>query len=123
MGSTHARALLVFHHIRSPRKKAAIAEYAKDQGLNGICKVGYPGVLAFEGEERPVRDYIRQIKVAHPLVWTCELSCNSQDTGSQMAASQPSEHAHRAVGGSLSNVLSNGQATRHIDGGENERRW
>lgn len=63
MTGSNARALLTFHHILSSRKKTIIQKSAKELGLVGICKVGYPGVLAVEGGEQPVRQYVREIKV------------------------------------------------------------
>lgn len=59
----HSRALLTFHHILSSRKKDAIRSVAKDLDIVGICKVGYPGILAVEGEDIHVKRYVREIKV------------------------------------------------------------
>lgn len=60
----HSRALLTFHHILSTKKKDAIRSVAKDLDIVGIlCKVGYPGILAVEGENIHVKRYVREIKV------------------------------------------------------------
>lgn len=57
----HSRALLTFHHILSTKKKDAIRSVAKDLDIVGI--VGYPGILAVEGENIHVKRYVREIKV------------------------------------------------------------
>ena len=59
----NARLLLTFHHILSEKKKAFIRKEARELGLFGICKVGYPGVLAVEGKEESVSTYLHGIKV------------------------------------------------------------
>lgn len=61
--TTYCRALLTFHHILSTRKKEIIKDSARKLNLVGVCKVGYPGVLAVEGSELQVKQYIREIKV------------------------------------------------------------
>lgn len=60
----NARILLTFHHILSEKKKAVIRKDARELGLIGICKVGYPGVLAVEGKDEHVAQYVRGIKVS-----------------------------------------------------------
>ncbi|KAI5119091.1 hypothetical protein M0805_004863 [Coniferiporia weirii] len=59
---SNARALLTFHHILSSKKKRVIWQSSRDLRLAGICKVGYPGVLAVEGSEESVGRYVREIK-------------------------------------------------------------
>lgn len=59
----NARALLTFHHIILSEKRRIIKQSAKENGLHGICKIGYPGVLAVEGHEEKVAAYVREIKV------------------------------------------------------------
>lgn len=61
--SLNSRALLTFHHIFSSKKKEIIRKAAKEISIYGICKIGYPGVLAVEGEEGNIKRYIREIKV------------------------------------------------------------
>lgn len=65
----NARILLTFHHILSKKKKAVITSEARKLGLVGICKVGYPGVLAVEGKEVQVLNYVREIKVLAWVYW------------------------------------------------------
>lgn len=68
----NARALLTFHHIISTRKKRTIRKAALDLEVYGICKVGYPGILAVEGTEEKVGKYVREIKVCsnlHLFIW------------------------------------------------------
>lgn len=69
----NARLLLTFHHILSDKKKAYIRKEARELGLHGVCKVGYPGVLAVEGREENVSTYAHGIK---SLRWA---SCNLAD--------------------------------------------
>lgn len=59
----NARLLLTFHHILSEKKKAFIRKEARELGLHGVCKIGYPGVLAVEGREENVCTYAQGIKV------------------------------------------------------------
>lgn len=74
----YSRALLTFHHILSSRKKDAIRSVAKDMDIVGICKVGYPGILAIEGEDFCVKRYIREIKVCrvYPEHVIRQLNCS-----------------------------------------------
>ncbi|PAV23307.1 alpha beta-hydrolase [Pyrrhoderma noxium] len=54
-----------------------IKQSAKENGLHGICKIGYPGVLAVEGHEEKVAAYVREIK---SLRWaSCTLENLSTD--------------------------------------------
>ena len=59
----NARILFVFHHILSEKKKVIIRKDARELGLIGICKTGYPGVLAVEGKKERIARYGRVIKV------------------------------------------------------------
>ena len=61
--SLNSRALLTFHHILSSKKKEVIRKVAKETNIYGICKIGYPSVLAVEGEEGNIKRYVREIKV------------------------------------------------------------
>jgi len=60
---TLTRALMTFHHIRSPRKKRFIAEQTSLHSLRGVCKVGHPGVLVLVGERQECEAVVRAIKV------------------------------------------------------------
>ena len=64
MTARYSRALFTFHHILARSKKKSIMENSKDLHLSGICKVGYPGLLAVEGEGQTVKDFIKLIKVS-----------------------------------------------------------
>jgi hypothetical protein len=61
----HRRALLFFHHILSQKKRSFIRASARDLRVSGICKVGHPGVLVVQGDERAVAAYVRGIKACH----------------------------------------------------------
>lgn len=45
MPSGAARALMVFHHIRSAKKIRTLHAWSAELDLHGIVKVGYPGLL------------------------------------------------------------------------------
>ncbi|GJE86616.1 hypothetical protein PsYK624_026960 [Phanerochaete sordida] len=72
----NARLLFTFHHILSEKKKTFIRKEARELGLYGICKIGYPGVLAVEGTEESVSTYAHGIK---SLRWaSCTLADHSK---------------------------------------------
>lgn len=56
------RRLLWFHHIKSPKKKRSIVEWARELGLQGMAKPGYPGILFVEGEESNCAEYVHRLK-------------------------------------------------------------
>ena len=43
--------LLWFHHIKSQTKRRDIVDWARELGLRGFCKPGYPGIIVCEGEQ------------------------------------------------------------------------
>ena len=59
----NARILFIFHHILSEKKKFTIRKDARELDLIGICKTGYPGVLAVEGKKERIAGYGRIVKV------------------------------------------------------------
>ncbi|KZP00407.1 hypothetical protein CALVIDRAFT_560386 [Calocera viscosa TUFC12733] len=71
------RALMTFHHIRSPRKKRFITEYTTLYSLRGVCKVGHPGVLVLVGDKEGCEAVVRAVK---KLTWaSCHLRKISSD--------------------------------------------
>ncbi|WFD08595.1 hypothetical protein MVES1_003971 [Malassezia vespertilionis] len=69
------RAVMTFHHILSARKITQLHAWSGELGLQGIIKVGYPGLLLLA--DRPERaashvaEYVRRVK---RMRWqTCEL--------------------------------------------------
>jgi hypothetical protein len=60
----YRRALIHFHHIRSPKKRAFIRSEARRASLSGIYKIGNPGFLVVQGENHAVTKYIGDIKVS-----------------------------------------------------------
>eukprot|EP01138_Halocafeteria_seosinensis_P007743 gb/GECG01007911.1/.p1 GENE.gb/GECG01007911.1/~~gb/GECG01007911.1/.p1 ORF type:complete len:226 (+),score=45.67 gb/GECG01007911.1/:1-678(+) len=56
------RRLLWFHHIKSPKKKRSITEWAAELKLQGMCKPGYPGILFIEGDESHCEEYVHRLK-------------------------------------------------------------
>lgn len=68
------RALLLFHHIRMPKKIAAFHKWSEELELQGILKIGYPGLCLITDRttrQSLVPEFIRRVK---RLSWyTCEL--------------------------------------------------
>ncbi|KAH8117606.1 hypothetical protein DFH11DRAFT_1031937 [Phellopilus nigrolimitatus] len=88
----NSRALLTFHHILSSQKKRIIRHSARELNLTGICKIGYPGVLAVEGREAQVGRYVREIK---SLRWAsctlADLTTGLSDADMQMSKAVSAE--------------------------------
>ncbi|KZV98913.1 hypothetical protein EXIGLDRAFT_726804 [Exidia glandulosa HHB12029] len=61
--SGHRRALLFFHHIYSSKKRAFIRAESLALSVTGVCKVGRPGVLAVQGPDASVQEYVGKVKV------------------------------------------------------------
>jgi hypothetical protein len=57
-----ARFLIYFHHIMSGKKRVAIVEQARDLGLGGYSKHGFPGIVIVEGFDYNVLEYVRRIQ-------------------------------------------------------------
>ena len=56
------RAVVWFHHIKSPKKKASIAAWSNELNTRGFAKPGYPGVLYAEGEKDNVDELLRRMR-------------------------------------------------------------
>jgi hypothetical protein len=54
--------LMWFHHIKAPRKLEALAAWARELGVGGALKPGFPGALLATGREDAVDEYVRRIK-------------------------------------------------------------
>ncbi|VDL62050.1 unnamed protein product [Hymenolepis diminuta] len=54
------------HHIRNPKKRKVIVDWARELGLTGCCLPGKPGIVAVEGPEDKVEEYWKRIRV---LTW------------------------------------------------------
>ncbi|VDO00774.1 unnamed protein product [Rodentolepis nana] len=54
------------HHIRNPKKRKVIVDWARELGLTGCCLPGKPGIIAVEGPEYRVEEYWKRIRV---LTW------------------------------------------------------
>lgn len=50
------------HHIRNKIKRRLILEWARELSLGGYCKIGYPGIIIFEGPEDCCLEYIRRLQ-------------------------------------------------------------
>ena len=61
-GAPLKRALLWMHHLKSPKKRKLIVEWAAELGLGGVSKPGFPGILVVEGSAADVDEYIRRLK-------------------------------------------------------------
>ncbi|KAF4686528.1 hypothetical protein FOZ63_008664, partial [Perkinsus olseni] len=55
------RRMIFNHHIRSPYKRKCIQQWAKDLRLGGMSKIGFPGCIVVEGDERDVTDYVNMV--------------------------------------------------------------
>ena len=63
--TSYARVLLIVHSIFSAEKRNFIQNKAKEFDLSGLCKHGFPlGIIAVEGREERVNNYVKQIKVS-----------------------------------------------------------
>ncbi|KAM7537343.1 hypothetical protein Aperf_G00000064542 [Anoplocephala perfoliata] len=54
------------HHIRNPKKRKVIVDWARELGLTGCCLPGKPGIIVAEGPENKVEEYWKRIRV---LTW------------------------------------------------------
>lgn len=54
------------HHIRNPKKRKVIVDWARELGLTGCCLPGKPGIIVVEGPEDKVEEYWKRIRV---LTW------------------------------------------------------
>mmetsp|Transcript_14692 Transcript_14692/g.55367 ORF Transcript_14692/g.55367 Transcript_14692/m.55367 type:complete len:264 (+) Transcript_14692:354-1145(+) len=61
-GAMGTRVWIWFHHIKNPAKKKAICDWAKELGLVGACKPGYPGVLIAQGSESACKEYTSRLR-------------------------------------------------------------
>ncbi|KAA0164795.1 hypothetical protein FNF28_03682 [Cafeteria roenbergensis] len=61
-GAMGTRVWIWFHHIKNPAKKKAICDWAKELGLVGVCKPGYPGVLIAQGSESACKEYTSRLR-------------------------------------------------------------
>lgn len=57
-----ARFLIYFHHIMSGKKRVAIVQEARELGLGGFSKHGFPGIVIVEGFDYNVLEYVRRIQ-------------------------------------------------------------
>ncbi|CAD7702784.1 unnamed protein product [Ostreobium quekettii] len=51
-----------FHHIKSPTKRSHIVNWARELGLRGFSKPGYPGIVICEGSEEDVVEYVSRLR-------------------------------------------------------------
>jgi len=52
------RRAMFSHHIIAPSKRQAIGQWALQLHLGGLSKIGWPGLILVEGDERNVRVYV-----------------------------------------------------------------
>lgn len=58
--STHfGRRCIYSHHIIASSKRSAVCQTAKELGLSGISKIGWPGIIVFEGDEEACKEAVR----------------------------------------------------------------
>ncbi len=56
------RVVVWFHHIKAASKRKLCVSWARDLGLRGAVKPGFPGVLVAEGATQQVREYVARIR-------------------------------------------------------------
>ena len=56
------RAIIWFHHIAANSKRRFIVERARELGVSGASKAGWPGVIVCQGESAAIDEYISSIK-------------------------------------------------------------
>mmetsp|Transcript_1878 Transcript_1878/g.4178 ORF Transcript_1878/g.4178 Transcript_1878/m.4178 type:complete len:332 (-) Transcript_1878:343-1338(-) len=56
------RTLIWFHHIKSSVKRRVIVEAARQLGLGGYSKPGFPGIIVVEGPRADVEEYVGRIR-------------------------------------------------------------
>ena len=57
-----ARRLIWFHHIKASGKRKAAQSWAKELGLGGFSKPGYPGIIVVEGRFDDCETYVSRLK-------------------------------------------------------------
>jgi hypothetical protein len=60
--STLGRRCVYYHHIIGVGKRQCIAAWARQFGINGFARIGYPGILIVEGPECAVAEYVRRLQ-------------------------------------------------------------
>eukprot|EP00903_Cladosiphon_okamuranus_P014881 g13780.t1 len=56
------RRLIYSHHIIATQKRTGIVKAARELGLGGFSKVGWPGVIVIEGEESSCEDFVGTLR-------------------------------------------------------------
>ncbi|OQS02351.1 YSHH motif [Thraustotheca clavata] len=56
------RRAIYFHHIIATSKRRVVLDWAKELGLGGFSKIGWPGVIIAEGQEPCVVEYVRRLQ-------------------------------------------------------------
>merc|ERR1719491_2092130 len=49
------------HHIIADSKRRAISKWALQLKLGGLAKIGWPGIIIVEGDERNIRAYVEAL--------------------------------------------------------------
>jgi hypothetical protein len=56
------RRCIYYHHILSQHKRQCIQRWSRSLRLAGFCKIGYPGILIFEGPEIACVEMVRALQ-------------------------------------------------------------
>ena len=54
--------MIWFHHIKASGKRKAAQSWAKELGLGGFSKPGYPGIIVVEGRFDDCETYVSRLK-------------------------------------------------------------
>lgn len=91
------RALIWFHHIAANSKRRFIVERARELGIRGASKPGWPGVVVCQGGEEAVEEFIIAIK---SLGWQAiQVRCLEPLTDSDKRGFQDEFHEVESEGG------------------------
>lgn len=88
-----------FHHIKSPKKRRSIAEWAHELRVGGFAKLGYPGVMVLEGNSVDVDKFVLRLKAQQ---WKA-MAVRGERAGAPLPSAAALDAARR-LGGSARKV-------------------
>ena len=60
--AVYYHALLTSHHLVSTTKRRSLHRWSSELSICGFAKVGYPGVIYAQGEQRNVEEFVSDVK-------------------------------------------------------------
>jgi hypothetical protein len=58
----YLHALFTSHHLKSPKKRRSLQQWASDLRLGGFAKVGHPGIIYCSGAQSSVEEFVAKVK-------------------------------------------------------------